>query len=273
MSNTFSFELGKGLIMGILNYTPDSFSDGGLHNTPETALKHALLMKEQGADIIDIGCNSTRPGCKILSEEEELERAKEVIPIIASNIDLPISIDTFYVECARYALENGVKIINDVSGTFNEKIAELVKQFGGGYIVMHNPVSADVTFKYPDGVMNHIIEFFEDCINKAKEMGLSLSQLCIDPGLGFSKTNEEQFEILANCSKLKVDNIALLIALSRKRFLRFEGKVDDDFSTCAANTIALCSNADLIRVHNVFAASQVRKVVHGLNGQNNCKGT
>ena len=270
MSNTFSFELGKGLIMGILNYTPDSFSDGGLYNTPELALKQALLMKEQGADIIDIGCNSTRPGCKILSEEEELERVKQVVPVIAENIDLPISIDTFYVECARYALENGVKIVNDVSGTFNKQIAMLVKEYGGGYIAMHNPVSADETFKYPNGVMKHVIEFFEDCIGKAKEMGLSLSQLCLDPGLGFSKTNEEQFEILANCSKLKVENVALLIALSRKRFIRFDGKVNDDFSTCAANTIALCSNADLIRVHNVFAASHVRKVVHSLNGQNNC---
>ena len=250
----------KTLIMGILNYTPDSFSDGGMYYTPELASKHAAEMQEQGADIIDIGCNSTRPGSGILGEAEELMRLKEVLPAVRDAVKVPLSVDTFYTECARYALENGAQIINDVGGKFNKKTAALVKAADAKYIVMHNPCGADKIADYPGGAVKAVREFFESCISLSKESGLSPENLWLDPGFGFGKSREDNFELLANLEKLKFEGFPILIGISRKRFIRQGSPAESDLATSAANTVAILGGADIIRVHNVSAAVEVRRV-------------
>lgn len=260
----------KTLIMGILNYTPDSFSDGGKYFTPLLAVEHAKEMQNLGADIIDIGCNSTRPGSEILGEAEELARLKEALPAIKNEVSVPVSVDTFYPECARFALVNGAEIINDVSGEFNKETAELVKAAGAKYAVMHNPCGADKVADYPEGVVKAVREFFEKSILLANEMGIAPGDLWLDPGFGFGKSKEQNYELLANLSKLKIQGFPLLVGASRKRFIRTGKAGDADFATCAANTLAILSGADIIRVHNVSAAVEIRRVSQEtIRGQRN----
>lgn len=261
----YTFLLGKKTyIMGILNYTPDSFSDGGEHNTPESASECAMLMEQQGADIIDIGCNSTRPGANILSAEDELIRLKDAMKAVTGKVSLPISVDTFYPECAEYALKNGAVIINDVSGTFNKEIAALVKEYKGAYVVTHNPNGADGVADYPDGVAVSVRGFFMDCIEKANECGLNKEQLCLDPGFGFGKSEKDNYELLENLSWAKFQGYACLVGVSRKRFINKCGKEEIDYATTAADTLAIAGGADIIRVHNVAAASASAKVADAI---------
>ena len=260
----------KTRIMGILNYTPDSFSDGGLFFTLELAAKHAAEMQEKGADIIDIGCNSTRPGSRIITQEEEIERLREVLPAVKNAVSLPISVDTFYPECARYALKNGAGIINDVSGEFNTEIAACVKNSGGSYVVMHNPCGADEVADYPEGVVKAVREFFENCISLSEKSGISSDNLWLDPGFGFGKSGEDNFELLTNLEKLRFEGFPMLIGISRKRFIRQGSPAESDFATSAANTVAILGGADIIRVHNVPAAVEVRRVAEAsIKGKEN----
>lgn len=261
----YTLPLGKKTyIMGILNYTPDSFSDGGMYNTPDKALEHSLSMEEQGADIIDIGCNSTRPGGTVLTQEEEMARLKEVLPAVCGRVSVPVSVDTFYPACAEYALKSGADIINDVGGSFNVEIAALVKQYGGAYIVSHNPCGADNTVSYPDGVATAVRSFFMDCISKSAECGLKKEQLCLDPGFGFGKTEKDNYELLDNLNWTKFQGYALLAALSRKRFIRKCDASLADYATSAADTLAVAGGADIIRVHNVSAAVAAAKVADAI---------
>lgn len=268
-AGNFTFPLGvRTYIMGILNYTPDSFSDPGLFNTPSAALAHALEMEEQGADIIDLGANSTRPGAEILTWEKELERLIPALDALEGKLRAALSVDTFYPECAEYALEHGAAIINDVSGKFNKDIAALVKEHGGAYIVTHNPCGAGKTADYPDGVVADVRSFFLNCIALAKECGLEKENLCLDPGFGFGKTDEDNFELLRNGEWLKFSGIAYLAALSRKRFIGNACGITEsskrDIATAAANTAAIFSGADIIRVHNVSAAKDGAKLADAI---------
>ena len=251
----FTFPLGKKTyVMGILNYTPDSFSDGGSYFSPDRALERAAEIEKQGADIIDIGANSTRPGAEILSEEQELARLREVLECLKGKVSLPVSVDTFYPACAQYALENGAVIINDVSGKFNEETARLVKAKKAAYIVTHNPCGADKEEPYPLGAPTAVRQFFLDCLEKASDTGLGFSHLCLDPGFGFGKSREDDCEILRDMRMLKFSGIALLAGLSRKRFTSpYEGSSPDgrDITTSVANALAIAGGADIIRVHNV----------------------
>lgn len=263
------FPLGKRTyVMGILNCTPDSFSDGGLYNTPQAAVEHALKMQEQGADIIDIGANSTRPDAIILSGEEEKERLLPILEAVRSRVSAAVSVDTFYPSCAKAALEAGADIINDVSGVFNFEMAALAKEYGAGYVVMHNPCGAGVTAEYPKGVVTEIREFFLDALRLAGECGLPKSSLCLDPGLGFSKTFGDNLEILRETEWLKFKGVALLVAGSRKRFIGQASGVEDsrlrDPGTAAAHTAAIAGGADIIRVHDVAAAVQSARVADAI---------
>ena len=237
--------------MGILNYTPDSFSDGGLYNTPEKALEKALSLIEEGADIIDIGANSTRPGADILTEKEEQERLKEVLPAINNKISVPFSVDTFYPECAKYALENGAEIINDVSGKFNPEIAKSVMEHNAYYVVTHNPCGSEKEAEYPDGVVPAVRNFFVDVIRTAREMGFPKDKLILDPGFGFGKSIEDNNELLENFEWMKFKGILLLCGLSRKRFIRANLKENEDIdaATAKANALAVSKGADIIRTH------------------------
>lgn len=265
----YKFPLGeRTYIMGILNYTPDSFSDGGKYDTPEKALEHALEMQQLGADIIDIGANSTRPGATVLSEEEELERILPALDILGGKLDIPLSVDTFYPAVAKVAIENGASIINDVSGKFNPVIGEIAKDSGAGYIVMHAPSDADNFSEYAEGVVADVRNFFIDCMQKAADIGLSREQLCFDPGIGFGKTRENDIELIANTQWLKFKDIAILVAGSRKRFIGAlsgeETSSKRDAGTIAAHTASIAGGADIIRVHDVYSAVQGAKVADAI---------
>ncbi len=259
------FPLGKRTyVMGILNYTPDSFSDGGLYFTPEKALAHAIEMQEQGADIIDIGANSTRPDAKILGAQEEKERIIPVLEAICGKVTAAGSVDTFYPACAEAALMAGADIINDVSGVFNHETARLAAKYGAGYVVMHNPCGSAEVSEYPDGVVADLRKFFVDALELAAKFGLPREQLCLDPGFGFGKSYEDNLEIIRNLQWLKFKGVALLAAGSRKRFIgRASGEENPamrDAGTVAVHTAAIAGGADIIRVHDVFSGVQAARV-------------
>lgn len=253
------FPLGKKTyIMGILNVTPDSFSDGGEHFDTESAVEWAMAMEKDGADIIDIGAQSTRPGADRITAEEELSRLLPVLEALKGKLSVPVSVDTFFPECAEAAIKNGAVIINDVSGDFNESIAALCAEAGAGYIVTHAPCTADGEAVYPDGVIADIRKFFISCIEKAYKAGLPAEQLCLDPGIGFGKSRKDDLEILRNAEWLKVSPYALLCGVSRKRVTDVMSlpAAERDFSTAAADTALISGGADILRVHNVPAAVQ-----------------
>ncbi len=268
-ARNFSLPLGKKTyVMGVLNYTPDSFSDGGKFNTPEQALAHALNMQEQGADIIDLGANSTRPGAETLTATQELERISPALEALKGKLSVPLSVDTFYPLVAKAALKAGASIINDVSGEFNAEMAALAKEYGAGYVVMHNPCGADAVQEYKDGVVSDIRKLFLDALSLAAQAGIPKEQLCFDVGLGFSKSYEDNLEILRNLEWLKFKGVPLLVAASRKRFIGIatgeENSALRDPGTVAAHTAAIAAGADIIRVHDVAGAVQAARVADAL---------
>lgn len=268
-AGNFEFPLGKRTyVMGILNYTPDSFSDGGMYNTPEKALEHALEMQSQGADIIDIGANSTRFDAVILPAKEEKERLVQVIGSLKGKINAAISVDTFYPECAEAALESGAVIINDVSGVFNEEMAALAVKYGAGYVVMHNPCGSAAVAEYEQGIVEEVRKFFLDALTLAGKCGLPKSRLCLDMGFGFGKSYENNLELLRDMEWLKFKGVALLAAASRKRFIGTASGEKScamrDAGTVAAHTAAIAGGADIIRAHDVFSAVQGARVADAI---------
>lgn len=257
--------------MGILNITPDSFYDGGRYNAPEKALEHALEMVKDGADIIDIGANSTRPGANVLTATEELNIIKQYIPFLTEKVNTVFSIDTFYPEVAEYALNNGVSIINDVSGKFNEKMAETVKKYGAGWVVMHTGGGdADNRGEYNTSVTENVKVFFADMLKKCNEFGISSENIMLDPGIGFGKNFEDDIELIKNVSECKNKDSALLMALSNKRVIKNSSGAEGEdriFGTLSADVISVMGGADFLRVHNVrehkFAISTADKIIRG----------
>lgn len=252
----FSFDLGKKTyIMGILNVTKDSFSDGGKYNTPQKAREHVEKMLLEGADIIDIGAQSTRPDSQLISPQQELEIIKQYLPLLADEFNCVISVDTFYPEVAEYALNNGASIINDVSGVFNEEIADLVKKYDCGWIIMHTGGGdAKIVPEYKTSVTEDVIDFFDNVLDKCNEINVPHKNIMLDIGVGFGKTYEQNIEVIKNIAKIKRDNIALLTALSLKRVIGIATDAEKDdrlFGTISANSIAIANGTDFIRVHNV----------------------
>lgn len=265
--NGFSFEINKRTyIMGILNVTPDSFFDGGQWNSPEKAVKHALKMQEDGADIIDIGAQSTRPGSILLSEDEELEIIKKYIPAVTSAVNVPVSVDTFYPRVAEYCLENGAKIINDVSSKMDREMALVVKKHNAGWIVMHTgnaSASQEADYSKCGGVVNDVLAFFDKAERIAAEYSISRENICFDMGFGFGKSHFDNLELLRNIDKLKSPERALLTALSCKRLVKNETGADGYdrvFGTLAADTLAIAGGTDFIRVHHVKEACLAAKM-------------
>lgn len=265
--NGFSFEINKRTyIMGILNVTPDSFFDGGQWNSPEKAVEHALKMQEDGADIIDIGAQSTRPGSVLLSEEEELEIIKKYISAVTSAVNVPVSVDTFYPRVAEYCLENGAKIINDVSSKMDREMALVVKKHNAGWIVMHTgnaSASQEADYSKCGGVVNDVLAFFDKAEKIAAEYSISRENLCFDMGFGFGKSHFDNLELLRNIDKLKSPERALLTALSCKRLVKNETGADGYdrvFGTLAADTLAIAGGTDFIRVHHVKEACLAAKM-------------
>ncbi len=265
--NGFSFEINKRTyIMGILNVTPDSFFDGGQWNSPEKAVEHALKMQEYGADIIDIGAQSTRPGSVLLSENEELEIIKKYIPAVTSAVNVPVSVDTFYPRVAEYCLENGAKIINDVSSKMDKEMALVVKKHNAGWIVMHTgnaSASQEADYSKCGGVVNDVLAFFDKAEKIAAEYSINRENLCFDMGFGFGKSHFDNLELLRNINKLKSPERALLTALSCKRLVKNETGADGYdrvFGTLSADTLAIAGGTDFIRVHHVKEACLAAKM-------------
>lgn len=255
----FSFELGsRTYIMGILNITPDSFYDGGKYNTVENAVKHAREMEKQGADVIDVGANSTRPDAEILSAEAELSVIRAFLPEIVKAVKVPVSVDTFYPEVAEFSLKNGAKIINDVSSRITDEMSVVIKKYNAGYVVMHNPLfSSKKVCEYPKGVVADAEAFFNNAEKELAKAGVMNDHILFDIGIGFSKSEEDNIELVRNISKLRNDSRALLTALSNKRMTVVDGGMTKDerlFSTVAADTLAIAGGTDFIRVHNVREA-------------------
>ncbi len=245
-------------IMGILNVTPDSFSDGGRYNSLKAALRHTEEMLSEGADIIDVGAVSTRPFSEKVTENEEWTRLKDILPAIKREFPgAVVSVDTTSPLIAEKSILAGADIINDVSGVFLSDMAEIIKKYGCGWVVMHGGISLRKTEEitaFPDGIVNDVNTFFSDMLKRADDFGIPHSGICLDPGFGFSKTNEQNRELLGNFGKLQKADCALMCALSRKRFIReMAGDREEDIIrlTVEADRFAIENGADIIRVHDV----------------------
>jgi dihydropteroate synthase len=241
--------------MGILNITSDSFFDGGRYTDVETQLKRAGEMCLEGADIIDVGAQSTRPGHIVKTPEQEIELLSPLLDKLTESVNVPVSVDTYYPSVAEYALSKGVKIVNDVSGVFNPEMAQTVKKYNAGWIIMHSgEADSSTEIEYENGVVNAVNLFFDEMLEKCLSFGLSKSQIMLDTGIGFGKKNEDNLELIRNISSLKRDDIALLTALSCKRVIKnSSGASGEDllYGTLAANTEAIRGKTDFIRVHHV----------------------
>ena len=251
--------------MGILNVTSDSFSDGGLFINKEDAVRHALKMIESGADIIDIGGESTRPGSEPVSETEELER---VIPVIDEILDLKpeaiISIDTTKTNVARQALKHGALIVNDISGgTFEPNIFEVVSEFNAAMILMHikgKPKTMQVSPEYSD-VFTEVYDYLGKQSSIATEHGIE--KIIVDPGIGFGKRLEHNLSLINRLEDFKSLGFPILIGLSRKSFI---GNIlnlpveERDDATNSMNILALSKGARIIRTHNIKQANQTCKL-------------
>jgi len=255
------------LIMGILNVTPDSFYDGGRYIKLEDALKRALEMIEEGADIIDVGGESTRPFSEPASTYEELKRVIPVIEHIRAQTDIPISIDTYKSEVAKEALCAGADIVNDISGFgFDEKMAETVARFNAYAVIMHiKGTPRDMQLNpYYDDVIGEIIEYFKERLNFALSSGIEREKIILDPGIGFGKRVEDNLKIIKELRRFKEFGLPLLIGTSMKSFIghvtgsdvneRVEG-------TLASIAISIWNGADIVRVHDVKKAKKVIKLV------------
>ena len=248
----------KTYLMGILNVTPDSFSDGGQFNSVSAALRHAEEMASQGADLIDVGAVSTRPFASPVSEEEEWARLSSILPELLRRTALPVSVDTTSVAVARRCLDLGVAVINDVSGVFRPQMGESIKEYRAGWVLMHGGTAltgAEAAADYPGGVVAHVQAFFDDMLRQAAESCLQKEQLCLDPGFGFAKDVAQNVTLLRGLASLDTHGAALMAALSRKRFI---GAISNDpdasdrlGGTIAANVASVLAGADLIRTHEI----------------------
>ena len=246
-------------LMGILNVTPDSFSDGGVHNTLNAAVDHAMQLVEDGADIIDIGGESTRPGAEPVTSADELNRTIPVIQRLAERSDFqtPISIDTTKATVAREALAAGAEIVNDISGLqFDAAMPSVCAEFGAGVICMHiqgTPQTMQAEPAY-DNVVQDICSYFEQRISVLTRDEIQRSQILLDPGIGFGKTADHNIQILQNIAAFRALGHGVLIGHSRKRFLsKVVGRaVDERLAGTVGVSIALAQQStDLIRVHDV----------------------
>ncbi len=250
--------INKTRIMGILNVTPDSFYDGGVHNNIEKAFSHAMKMFEDGADIIDVGGESTRPGAEQVSINEEIDRVVPVIERLIKEIPVPVSIDTTKSIVAIEAVKAGASIINDISGlTFDPAIIKAAADYKTGLIINHikgKPADMQKNTGYND-IIKDILDFLIISIDNALRHGVSGEKIVIDPGIGFGKSIEQNYIILNNILKFKESGYPVLIGLSRKSLI---GKLYTDEedrlpATIALNAIAVNNGADIIRVHDVKA--------------------
>ena len=244
-------------VVGILNLTPDSFFDGGLYTTRESALARAEAIVSEGADAIDVGGQSTRPGSASLGPEEEWRRLKPALRAIVARVSLPVSIDTYHAEVARRALEEGVSIVNDVSGLgVDPALADATARAKAGLILMHShgaPDGLHAPREYSD-VAGHVRAFLEERMLLAESRGVARERIALDPGIGFSKRAEQSLEVLRDLPRLRSLNRPIYVGLSRKSFLGAltgEPKEGRLAAGLAATVMAFTLGARIFRTHDV----------------------
>lgn len=254
-------------IMGVINITPDSFFSGSCYTTKKTVEKMAREMEKEGADFLDIGAESSRPGAKPVDRKEEIQRLKKVLPAVIKNTSIPISIDTYKADTASFAIDQGVKIINDISGlSFDKKMAGVVAKNKASLIIMHikgTPRTMQVNPQYKD-LMGEIYHYLKGKIDFAKQKGVELNRIIIDPGFGFGKRLEDNYEIINRLNELTTFGRPVLVGHSRKSFIgkpfnippeqRLEGSL-------GVEAILIRNGASIIRVHDVLEAKKVAMLI------------
>ncbi len=259
------------LVMGVLNVTPDSFSDGGEFFDADKAVAHGLQMAADGAAIIDVGGESTRPGSAPVLPGEQIRRVMPVIDALCEKTDVPVSIDTYKFEVAKAALQAGAGMINDITALSDERMGELAAERRVPIVLMHmqgTPATMQIEPKYDD-VVGEVLEFLLGRAKKAEKRGVSKDMIFIDPGIGFGKTTEHNLSLLRNIDKFVAAGYRVLVGTSRKRFIgQITGKekpAERIFGTAA--TVALCAAAgvSIVRVHDVAEMVDVVKAVGEVN--------
>lgn len=261
----YTLNLGtKTYIMGILNVTPDSFSDGGKFNELDVAIKHAKEMVEQGADILDIGGESTRPGHTVISVEEELGRIVPVIERLVKEVEAPISVDTYKSEVAEGALKAGAHMINDIWGLQrDENMASVIAKYNVPVTIMHNQDGTE----YKNDIMEEIFRFLKKSINIALEAGVKPENIILDPGIGFGKTPGQNMEVMNRLDELNYLGYPVLLGTSRKSMI---GKILDLPSeqrvegTVATSVMGTIKGIDIVRVHDVVENYRALKVTDAI---------
>tara|TARA_B000000460_G_scaffold245912_1_gene218315 strand:+ start:150 stop:980 length:831 start_codon:yes stop_codon:yes gene_type:complete len=259
------------LLMGILNVTPDSFYDGGVYLSKNAAVDRALQMVHEGADIIDIGGESTRPGAEPVSEEEELSRVLPVVEALVSEVNVPISIDTYKSTVASLCLEAGATIVNDISALrFDDAMMELVANYSAYVVLMHmkgTPWNMQDMPDYSD-VVGEVKVFFEERITAAKSGGIAGECIILDPGIGFGKTPVHNFSILSDLERISGIGFPLLVGPSRKSFIGITlGLPENDRleGTAASVTAAVLNGAKIVRVHDVKEMKRVITITDSIS--------
>ncbi len=261
-----ALELGKRtLIVGIVNVTPDSFSDGGEFFEPQRAADRCLQLVEEGADLLDVGGESSRPGAEEVSEEQELERVMPVLEKVSGRIPIPLSIDTVKPRVAREALSAGATIVNDISGLRSEEMVAVVAERKAAVVVMHmkgTPRTMQDNPRYDD-LMTEITDFLEERVSFATSHGVAMDKIMVDPGIGFGKTADDNYEVINRLGELRCLGRPIVVGPSRKSFI---GKVTQAgpaqrlFGTAAAVAWCIANGANVVRVHDVKEMKEVTAI-------------
>ncbi len=265
----------KTCIMGVLNVTPDSFSDGGRYINPSSAITRGIKMADEGADIIDIGGESTRPFSNPVSEKDEIARVIPVIKKLAKHISIPISIDTTKARVAEEAVFAGASVINDISAfTFDSKMADIAAKHGTAVILMHikgKPKTMQVLPSYKN-LIKEICLFLEDAVKRAVEKNIEKTRIIIDPGIGFGKSFDHNLQIINNIDKFNFLNLPILVGPSRKAFIKniLQKQDNDKTKSCsfavetgtqAAVSASILNGAHIVRVHNIADTIATTKII------------
>lgn len=253
-------------IMGILNVTPDSFSDGGKFNQMDAALYHAEEMIRDGADIVDVGGESTRPGHTVISDDEEVSRVAPVIEAIKSRFDIPVSIDTYKGKVTEAALKAGADLVNDIWGfKFDHKVAELTAQYGAACCLMHN--RSEPTYQ---DYLNDVVADLKECVRIAKEAGISDDKIILDPGVGFGKTYQMNLEIINHVDVLHSLGFPILLGTSRKSVIGQTLNLPTDQrveGTLATTVVGVLKGCAFVRVHDIKENKRVIQMTEAIMGR------
>ena len=253
-------------IMGILNVTPDSFSDGGKFNQMDAALYHAEEMIRDGADIVDVGGESTRPGHTVISDDEEIFRVAPVIEAIKSRFDIPVSIDTYKGKVTEAALKAGADLVNDIWGfKFDHKVAELTAQYGAACCLMHN--RSEPTYQ---DYLNDVVADLKECVRIAKDVGISDDKIILDPGVGFGKTYQMNLEIINHVDVLHSLGFPILLGTSRKSVIGQTLNLPTDQrveGTLATTVVGVLKGCAFVRVHDIKENKRVIQMTEAIMGR------